>query len=1023
MKTKMKQLFGILLSLSLVLGLMPGMSLTAYASAPDVASVTTSNGTTTYYSTLAAAVSAATTGSTVTLLEDVTTASTINVSETKTLTLDLNNHVLTGNIDSGSVIEIRSNSTLNLVDNATSKTTHYYTPQSSGPAKISDTETAYGFTGGYITGSASGTANNDFNQGYHVGGGVYVANGCTFNMNGGSIFGINHNGENPEGAGVYVCGTFNMNGGKIVGNSNGNNGGGVGTSANSTVTINGGTISHNKTGWGGGITVRGTFSMSSGTISGNTATGGGGGIHVDNAGGGSPSVTLTGGSITGNTSGDRGGGIHCYTVNTFKISGSPEISGNKRGTIVENVYLPNGKLITVDGELTSGASVGVTMQTADVFTNSNPTTYNDASKFKSDSTSYTVGKNADGQLYLGTAYSVTYDGNGGTGTMTDPNSPYLSGSTVTVLKNGFTAPANHTFAGFKIGDGATIYANASDNISGATTTFTITDNTTLTAQWKEMPEVNYDINIGGVPITSKRTSGDGWKYDPSTNTLTLSNFSFNGIGDAGGSDPSGIVNWQGQSDAHPKHDPEDFHIALEGNNTIVEQHQDGHSCVWGIISYPNFTISGNGTLNVSTVDGELRGAAIYAYQNLDITGGTIIATSGSVTGNAQGYGIGGGVDSVLTIGENAKVTTAGPKGGISVTVKNSTPGIGWTNTTGTGGKALIESKPSGQNLISYKKVQFPAKVANITFKVENGAWNNDTKEDQSVTLFGREDETLKLAADQIPAVGEKPDAAYKAGTWDVTPNTETEITKDITYTYTYDAEEAAVVKEAPKAKEDLTYTGTEQELVTAGTAEGGEILYAIGTDANTAPTTGWSANVPKGTDAGTYYVWYYVKGDGTHTDSKPVCITVKIAGAVYTATDKEYTITSGEDTPVTVKREPDDNKTYDLYTGAQMDGKALPEGSHTTAKGSLVLTLKAAYLDTLTVGDHKLTIAFEDGSATATIKIKEAAPAPTATPKPVPRTGDSNNIALWLTLIAIGLVFICGTVMLRNLIKNSDGKK
>ena len=68
-------------------------------------------------------------------------------------------------------------------------------------------------------------------------------------------------------------------------------------------------------------------------------------------------------------------------------------------------------------------------------------------------------------------------------------------------------------------------------------------------------------------------------------------------------------------------------------------------------------------------------------------------------------------------------------------------------------------------------------------------------------------------------------------------------------------------------------------------------------------------------------------------------------------------------------------------------------------------------------------IAFKDGSTDAKLIIKPSAPAPTPTPKPVPRTGDSNNIALWLTLIAIGLVFICGTVMLRNLIKNSDGKK
>lgn len=36
------------------------------------------------------------------------------------------------------------------------------------------------------------------------------------------------------------------------------------------------------------------------------------------------------------------------------------------------------------------------------------------------------------------AYAVTYDANGGSGTMTDENSPYISGSTVTVLGNVFT---------------------------------------------------------------------------------------------------------------------------------------------------------------------------------------------------------------------------------------------------------------------------------------------------------------------------------------------------------------------------------------------------------------------------------------------------------------------------------------------------------------------------------------------------------------------------------------------------------
>ena len=292
----------------------------------------------------------------------------------------------------------------------------------------------------------------------------------------------------------------------------------------------------------------------------------------------------------------------------------------------------------------------------------------------------------------------------------------------------------------------------------------------------------------------------------------------------------------------------------------------------------------------------------------------------------------------------------------------------------------------------------------VTYKVENGTWADGTTTDQTETV------TSGSNPANVPT-GMKPAEGYTGGAWDKDPTAAT-IKEATMFTYTFDAESAAVVKEAPKAKDDLTYTGSPQELVTGGTAEGGTMQYAIGTSATTPPTEGWSTAIPTGTEAGTYYVWYKAVGDGTHTDSTPVCITVKIEGVTYTATDGEHTISDGKDAAITVKREPDDSKTYDLYTGAQVDGKALPEGSHTTAKGSLILTLKAAYLDTLTVGDHKLTIAFEDGSATATIKIKEAAPAPTATPKPIPKTGDGSNPALWLSLAVAGLILIAGTVIL-----------
>ncbi len=67
----------------------------------------------------------------------------------------------------------------------------------------------------------------------------------------------------------------------------------------------------------------------------------------------------------------------------------------------------------------------------------------------------------------------------------------------------------------------------------------------------------------------------------------------------------------------------------------------------------------------------------------------------------------------------------------------------------------------------------------------NGAWNDGSTGDKTVTLTGNQEESLKLSADQIPAVGDKPGNNYKAGSWNTTSDTTTAITEDTTFTYTY----------------------------------------------------------------------------------------------------------------------------------------------------------------------------------------------------------------------------------------------
>ena len=219
-----------------------------------------------------------------------------------------------------------------------------------------------------------------------------------------------------------------------------------------------------------------------------------------------------------------------------------------------------------------------------------------------------------------------------------------------------------------------------------------------------------------------------------------------------------------------------------------------------------------------------------------------------------------------------------------------------------------DTEITGATTYTYTYAQKDSISQTVTFKVVNGSWNDETTTDKTVTLTGYEGDTLKLTADQIPTVGTKPNDTYKAGSWDVMPNTDTAITEATTYTYTYVAKEASVVTKAPKAK-TLTYNGQAQELVTAGTATGGEMQYALGN--TTEATQPYTTSIPTATNAGTYYVWYKVTGDENHNDAAPVCIPVTISEAQSdepaAAPDSGAAVTPASDgtqTPAVQKADP-----------------------------------------------------------------------------------------------------------------------
>ncbi len=121
----------------------------------------------------------------------------------------------------------------------------------------------------------------------------------------------------------------------------------------------------------------------------------------------------------------------------------------------------------------------------------------------------------------------------------------------------------------------------------------------------------------------------------------------------------------------------------------------------------------------------------------------------------------------------------------------------------------------------------------------------------------------------------------------------------------------------PTAQETLTYTGQEQALITAGSVTSGGIMQYSLTENGT-----YSQDIPAGTDAGTYTVWYRVIGDANHNDTAPASVEVSIG-------KKPLTISG-----VTAVSKPYDGTTDAGITSVTFDGMNLNRGPDYTVAAS-----------------------------------------------------------------------------------------
>ena len=387
------------------------------------------------------------------------------------------------------------------------------------------------------------------------GGGLCAENSSTITISGGTISGC----EADAGGGLYADNsTVTINSGTISKcTASADNGGGL-YADNSTITISGGTISGCKGVWGGGLYAKksSTITISGGAISG-CEVGAGGGLFVD-----SSTVRISGGIISGCITSDTGNGGGLYANNsTIKITGG-RIENNKAahgggvaliGKTTFEKPITNWTVIGNEAYATGGVGGGIKLengsmdvsagsnriynntaggQGADIFLlNDSSTiklpnaanmnaTYRDSGieidGWYNDNPPYTpsengVGVDVSGELTGGLSLVASYktilvrieiDANGGVGG--SGSQTVQKGKTVTL-----EAPTKegHLFTGWKDEKGNSYPAGADGKVN-----ITVTEDMTLTAEWKKLPSALVRIEIdanGGVGGSGSQTVQKG----------------------------------------------------------------------------------------------------------------------------------------------------------------------------------------------------------------------------------------------------------------------------------------------------------------------------------------------------------------------------------------------------------------------------------------------------------------------------------------------------------------------------------
>lgn len=976
-----------------------------------VASVTTVDGTTTEYDDFTAAFNdwnSAEDGAVLKLLKDITITTSKTISS-GTKTFDLNGYGLRqGGTFSGQNLGILSitGGNITITDSDPSKTHYISTDEKGRGIAVSDTvpEGDYiSVSGGYLTGAA-GESNAT---------GAISLTGGTLTLQGGTIAGnAKYASYATRGGGIYVNGSdtiLNVENGTIS-NNTASFGGGIFMDRNAgLVNITGGTITGNTaTTTGGAICIEGgTVNMSGGSVTDNTGENCGGiDIFLE-----SSALRLSGGSITNNNAvrtdtsyaSSMGAGIR-FENGTFILTfepgnEAPVISGNKQeynGTVSDsNIYVEPGKEITIGGVSDSSVygistASGLGSGEVRVFGNAGSSTYLD--HFIADDpklgVTYTDGKLAFARFYTVTIGTIT----GGTVTADKERTTANNKVTLTV-----TPEEGNYISRVSYID---VYGESKNinPIAGEYAFSMPARDTTVTATFQQKRAIS--------PIVSLT----GWTYGSDANEPAVT-----------GNDGSGTVTYK-----YKVKDADDSTYSTDvptdaGEYTIkaeiaeTDRYLSGSATADFTISKAALTITAKdktitygdapandgvtytGFVGDDTEDTALAGTLeyTYSYSQFDNVGDYTITPGGVTAGN---YNITFTVGMLkvdkkpltFTWSETSSFEYDGDSHTVTATaetVNSDVLDIAYTDNekTNAGSYTAKVTGVSGDKADNYAfdssdstaSKQWTITKATPVVTAPTAKTLSYTGAAQELVNAGSTNSgTMKYSLSESGPYSTALPMATDAGSYTVYYKVEGDknhadvAPQSISVTVAKKpAPESVTDSQKPTAKTGLVYNGTAQELVNApkSVPAGYSLKYSV--DGKT-----WASDIPTGTLPGDYTVKVKYEGDSNHEsfDGDDLKVSVANGYIVYSGNNQTWQKGSTNSIEIVFKAGANDNETFNKWDKViTIDGRTVAAASYTARSGSLVVDLKPAYLETLTIGSHTMIVKFSDGSASAVLTIKD----------------------------------------------------